>query len=110
MQQGPQMNPYAPPTGHGHLQGRPPSGPPGSPEEAVSRGVCPQCGSDDIHKPSFTWWGGLVGAAMLKHTVCRACGFGYNGVTGLSNRGKIITYFVVVNALVLIVVIAMNMR
>ncbi|MBK8257299.1 MAG: hypothetical protein IPK82_32075 [Polyangiaceae bacterium] len=106
MNQGPQMNPYAPPTHP--MQGG--GGPPGSPEEAVRRGMCPQCGSTNVHQPSFTWWGGVLGPKLFDHWVCRSCGFGYNGSTGLSNRGKIIAYFVILNALVLAVVIAINVR
>jgi len=107
MHQGPQTNPYAPPTRD--LQGSG-GGPPGSPQEAVDRAVCPQCGDSNVHRPGFTWWGGFIGAKMLNHTICRGCGFGYNGVTGLSNRNKIITYFVVVNAVVLVLILATNMR
>lgn len=107
MHQGPQMNPYAPPTGQ---QGGGMMGPPGSPEEAVSRGVCPRCNSSSVHQPSFTWWGGVLGPKLFNHWVCSACGFGYNGKTGQSNRGKIITYFVVINVAVLIVIILANLR
>ncbi|MEZ4302118.1 MAG: hypothetical protein R3B70_44725 [Polyangiaceae bacterium] len=105
MQQGPQMTPYAPPTHQ--MQG---GGPPGSPQEAVQRGLCPKCGSPNVHQPSFTWWGGMLGPKMFNHWICRACGFGYNGATGQSNRGKIITYFVVVNVIAIIIIVAVNMQ
>lgn len=101
MQNGPNMNPYAPPTRH--AQG----GTPASPSEAVQMGVCPKCGSNNVHKPSFTWWGGVIGPKMFNHTVCRSCGFGYNGTTGESNQGKIIAYFVIINVVVIVALIAL---
>jgi predicted nucleic-acid-binding Zn-ribbon protein len=104
MHQGPQMNPYAPPTPHSGPLG----GPPGSPEEAVARGVCPKCGSHDTHQPSFTWWGGMLGPKLFNHRVCRACGFGYNAATGQNNRGKIITYVVIANVIGIGAIIALN--
>lgn len=84
-------------------------GPPGSPAEAASRGVCPRCNSDNVHQPSYTWWGGMLGPKMFNHWICRSCGFGYNGATGESNRNKIIVYFVVVNTLVLGLIIAVKL-
>jgi hypothetical protein len=110
MHQGPQMNPYQPPTGQ--MQGgwgpSPYGGPPTSPADAAARGMCPQCQSTNTHKPGFTWWGGVLGPKVFNHTVCRACGFGFNGSTGESNRGKIIAYVVIINAIVLALIIAVN--
>jgi hypothetical protein len=57
---------------------------------------CPSCGSGDVSQPSYTWWGGVIGAKMLKHVKCQRCGTGYNGLTGKSNTGAIIAYQVVV--------------
>jgi hypothetical protein len=48
-----------------------------------------------VHQPSFTWWGGLLGPRLFKHTICRACGFGFNRETGKSNGGKIAAYTIV---------------
>ncbi len=57
---------------------------------------CPRCGSTFVSQPSYTWWGGFIGAKMLKHVKCQGCGYGYNGVTGKSNTVGIIIYQVVV--------------
>ena len=78
-------------------------GPPGSPHEAAMAGQCPQCASDNIHKPSFTWWGGAIGPRLFNHTVCRSCGFGFDGKTGETNRNKIIAYTVVLGVVALVV-------
>src|SRR5262245_46789930 len=81
-----ETNPYAPPTS-------PPSSP--SPPAEWTPGKCPSCGGDNLHKPSFTWWGGMLGPSLLEHHVCRGCGFGFNGKTGKSNSGAITTYIVI---------------
>lgn len=107
MHQGPNMNPYAPPSPQMQGGGMP-GGPPGSPQEAAARGLCPQCGSSDVHQPGFTWWGGVLGPKLFNHWVCRSCSFGYNRSTGLSNRGRIITYLVVVNGIVIFLFIMMS--
>jgi hypothetical protein len=78
----PGPNPYAPPkapiqplvTGLGEL------------------GACPRCEGSDLHKPTFTWWGGALGPKLFKHTVCRGCGLGFNWKTGKSNATAIGIY------------------
>lgn len=62
---------------------------------------CPNCGSMEIKKVGYTWWGGAIGAKMLNHVKCNHCGTAYNGKTGGSNTMKILLY----NLLVIIVVI-----
>jgi hypothetical protein len=104
MQQGPQINPYAPPT-HQMQQGYY-GAPPGSPSEAAQRGLCPQCQSPHTSQPGFTWWGGILGPKLFNHRVCGSCGFGFNGTTGLSNRNKIIAYVVIVFSIVIVGTIA----
>lgn len=54
--------------------------------------ACPQCGSTATHKPSFTWWGGILGPALFKHRVCSGCSLGYNERTGKSNATAIGIY------------------
>ncbi|MFO0618067.1 MAG: hypothetical protein U0414_36080 [Polyangiaceae bacterium] len=54
--------------------------------------ACPRCQSSSVSKPSFTWWGGVVGPSLLKHRVCAACGFGFNGNSGKSNNTAIALY------------------
>jgi hypothetical protein len=60
---------------------------------------CPKCGSGNTYHPTFTWWGGMIGPAILNHQVCNGCGFGYNGKTGRSNGTAIGIYFGVVFAI-----------
>lgn len=112
MQQGPQMNPYQPPTSRMQESygAAPYTGTPSTPAEAAQAGICPQCQSPNTHKPSRTWWGGFLGPKLFNHAICRACGFGFNASTGESNRGKIIAYFVIVNAIVLAIILAANSR
>ena len=65
-------------------------------------GLCPRCHSSDLKQPRYTWWGGWLGPSLFKHSVCRACGFGFNRETGLGNRRKIIVYVAVSTAIVLV--------
>lgn len=70
---------------------------------------CPGCGAEEANKVGFTWWGGVLGPAMLSHVRCGKCGSTYNGKTGRSNTTAIIIYSVVVLAIVfgLMFVVAM---
>lgn len=54
--------------------------------------ACPQCGGIAATMPSFTWWGGVIGAKMLTHVICDQCKHAYNGKTGGSNTGMIVVY------------------
>ena len=67
--------------------------------------TCPQCGSPATNKPSFTWWGGILGPAIFKHRVCSACSFGYNERTGKSNSTAIGIYLGVGIFLAIVVVL-----
>lgn len=62
---------------------------------------CPRCECDHVHSPSFTWWGGAIGARVLRHAVCRMCGFGFNAKTRASNRVAIVLYTLAMNTFVL---------
>lgn len=68
--------------------------------------VCPRCQGQDIDKPTFTWWGGLLGPKILDHAVCRRCGFGFNGRTGKSNTKGIVVYYGVIFGIVILLMIA----
>jgi hypothetical protein len=99
------LNPYTPPAA--------PLAPADatSAAEAARAGQCPRCKSQNVHQPSFTWWGGVIGPKLFKHTICRACGFGFNRETGLANRNKIVTYTIVVSVLAVgVVLLYMNNR
>ncbi len=36
--------------------------------------VCPKCGSSNLKVERFTWWGGVLGAALANRMVCKNCG------------------------------------
>ena len=77
------MNPYQPPREDP------------VPQALMSPDGCPKCNSSHVYSPSMTWWGGLLGPKMFKHTICRSCGFGYNRNTRKSNTTAIAIYFVI---------------
>jgi hypothetical protein len=56
---------------------------------------CPKCGSTDVKKVSYTWWGGALGPSLLKQVRCNNCKTEYNGKTGKSNSTNILIYFLV---------------
>jgi hypothetical protein len=91
----PQHQAYAPPAGgygqHGPQAFGPAYGPPAIPGP-YGFTTCPRCNSPHVTRPSFTWWGGLVGPKLLNHTVCGSCSFGFNGKTGKSNSTAIGIY------------------
>lgn len=55
---------------------------------------CPTCGSYDVRKIFYTWWGGTLGPALLTHVRCQGCGTRYNGKTGRSNTGAIAVFLI----------------
>lgn len=57
---------------------------------------CPNCASTEADKQVFTWWGGIIGPALLTHVKCKSCGTTYNGKSGKSNNKAIAIYFAVV--------------
>lgn len=61
---------------------------------------CPTCGSYDVRKVPFTWWGGALGPALLTHVRCQGCGTQYNGKTGLSNTAAIAVFLVAASVIV----------
>jgi hypothetical protein len=79
------------------MPGQPPMGMPG-PGGLTAEGYlpCPKCNSYEVTRPSFTWWGGVVGPKVICHVVCNKCSHSYNGKSGGSNTGKIVAYYVVV--------------
>ena len=60
---------------------------------------CPNCSNTDATKQVFTWWGGIIGPAILTHVKCNNCGTTYNGKKGTSNNKAIAIYFGVIFAL-----------
>jgi len=61
---------------------------------------CPRCSATDARQVGFTWWGSLLGAAILHHVECRSCRARYNGKTGRSNTPAIAGYCLLVNLIV----------
>jgi hypothetical protein len=57
---------------------------------------CPNCGArGDATSQSFTWWGGLLGPAIISCVTCNQCGTGYNGTHGDYNNTRILIYILV---------------
>ena len=69
---------------------------------------CPNCSATGATKVGFTWWGGVLGPALLTHVKCPECGTTYNGKTGESNTTGIIVYSVVVGIIVLAAVVLLS--
>jgi len=94
----PNPNPYAPPTAPVPQAPRPRG-------LGTSGDQCPKCGSHDVHRPTFTWWGGLLGPKLFSHAVCRGCGLGFNWKTGKSNATAIGIYFGVGIAIAIVILV-----
>jgi len=66
---------------------------------------CPRCGSSDIHKVEYSWWGGLVGPALVHQVRCKKCGKAYDGSTGKDITRRLSIYLIIVIAILLILII-----
>jgi predicted RNA-binding Zn-ribbon protein involved in translation (DUF1610 family) len=54
---------------------------------------CPNCGAPgDATRIWWTWWGGMIGPAIICHVRCNQCRTTYNGNKGDSNTGRIAIY------------------
>jgi len=71
--------------------------------QLVNNDGCPQCGSANINKVKYTWWGGVLGPKLLHHTKCSDCKFLYNSKTRKSNTTGIIVYSVILFAIAFVV-------
>lgn len=78
-------NPYAAPSSA--LQHQSPG--------ALTGDRCPRCGGTNVKRPTFTWWGGMLGPKLFSHAVCGGCSLGFNYKTGKSNATAITIYLVV---------------
>ncbi len=56
---------------------------------------CPSCGGDDATRVHWTFWGGMIGPAIINVVRCHRCGASYNGVHGDYNGGRIAIYVVI---------------
>jgi hypothetical protein len=75
-------------------------------ENVTDPNGCPQCGSSQISKVGYTWWGGVIGPRLLHHTKCEACKYRYNSKTRKSNTPGIIIYSVVLFVIAIVIVFA----
>ena len=57
--------------------------------------ACPRCNSSDIHKVKYSWWGGLIGPALVHQVRCKKCGKTYDGVTGTDVTKRMSIYIVI---------------
>lgn len=64
---------------------------------------CPKCGSANVDRMGFTWWGGVLGPRLLTHVKCKDCRATYNGKNGNSNTGAIAIYTVVLLVIGLVI-------
>lgn len=71
---------------------------------------CPKCGSSNIKKMAYTWWGGMLGPNLLTHVKCQGCRTEFNGKTGQSNRQGIILYCIVTGVISLLILFVFSTR
>jgi hypothetical protein len=64
-------------------------------ENIINEDGCPKCNSANVQAVRYTWWGGVIGPKILKHTKCNDCNFKYNSKTRKSNTTGIVIYSVV---------------
>jgi transposase-like protein len=64
-------------------------------DNVINDDGCPKCNSLNVKSVSYTWWGGIIGPRILKHTKCNDCKFTYNRKTRQSNTTPIVIYSVV---------------
>ncbi len=57
--------------------------------------VCPRCGSSEIHKVEYSWWGGIICPALVHQVRCKKCGKTYDGSTGRNITRPIIIYMLI---------------
>jgi hypothetical protein len=67
---------------------------------------CPRCGSSEIHKVEYSWWGGIIGPLLVHQMRCKKCGKTYNGVTGTNITKQTSRYFVIIILILSILVIS----
>ena len=75
----------------------------GYPAPPYGAAACPRCHSPYVKKPSYTWWGGFLGPAIINHWVCQQCRFGFNPRTGQSTQGAITAYVLVTVGIALVI-------
>ena len=56
---------------------------------------CPNCGHDEATRLHWTFWGSMIGPAIINVVRCGMCGTNYNGVHGDYNYTRIAIYMAV---------------
>lgn len=69
---------------------------------------CPKCNHDGLKKVRYTWWGGVVGPALIPINKCESCGHSFNRNTGKPLTGAIVVYSVVIFAVLFLIFFAMG--
>lgn len=67
----------------------------GTPQGRTGYAVCYNCGADRASRVGWTFWGGIIGPAIICHVKCGRCGTTYNGRSGKSNTTGIVIYLVI---------------
>ena len=67
---------------------------------------CPRCHDHNVTKPTFTWWGGVLGPKIIDHVKCARCGFAFNPRTGQPITSAIVIYCVVVGVIAALLMFA----
>jgi len=63
-------------------------------EKAGQWADCPKCGCPGhATRVHWTWWGGLIGPAIINTVRCHDCATSYNGHSGKYNTAAIAIYF-----------------
>ncbi len=65
---------------------------------------CPNCGSNNLEKLGYTWWGGFIGPKIFHYVRCKECNTKYNGKTGKQNIGLIVLYNIIFLAILIYLV------
>lgn len=56
---------------------------------------CPSCGANEATRVHWTFWGGMIGPAIINTVRCGRCSSSYNGVHGDYNTTRVAIYLVV---------------
>jgi len=67
----------------------------GTPMGDYGYAICYKCGADAASRVGWTFWGGIIGPALISHVRCGRCGATYNGRSGKSNDTAILIYVLV---------------
>jgi hypothetical protein len=78
----------------------------GTPMGDYGYAICYNCGADAGSRVTWTFWGGIIGPALISHVRCGRCGTTYNGRSGKSNNTAILIYILVTLGISFAIIIA----